>query len=61
MDKLRMIYKGKTLKNEGDIQELKNILDNERRKARRIREIELLGYSYYLLDQLKRTLNIDSN
>lgn len=61
MDKLRMIYKGKTLKNEGDIQELKSILDNERRKARRIREIELLGYSYYLLDQLKTTLNIDSN
>ena len=56
MDKMKLTYQGSTIKSKADIEKMLVLLDKERSKSKRLRELELLGYAYFLLNELKKQL-----
>jgi hypothetical protein len=51
---LKMIYRGEPIKDISDLKQFRDKLD--RCRARNIRERELKGYAYYLLNQLENVI-----
>ena len=51
-----MTYQGQPIKNKLDMQKVLEKLDSERNKAKRFKEVELLGYAYYLVNELDKML-----
>jgi len=56
MNKLKMTYQGQPIRNKSDLQKILSILDSERNKAKRLREIHLLGYAYYLVNEIEKNI-----
>jgi hypothetical protein len=57
MNKLKMTYQGQPIRNKSDLQKMLSLLDSERLKAKRLREVHLLGYAYFLAKQVENVLS----
>lgn len=53
MNKFKMTYIGKPIETKSDVEDFRNKLDKQRVKSKTIREVELLGYAYFLLRQVE--------
>ena len=53
---MKMTYQGQPIKNITALQAIRRKLDDELHKSKRLREAYLLGYAYYIVNELDKIL-----